>query len=511
MEDVFSILFEPLGNHAFSLKRPTVPFWDPVNRTMIRPFRITARYLRELTSAQISCNDLRTYLEPIHILARDNQTIHQYLVQWNLALQPLGTNYQALVEECEVQGEKLERRKKLLLALITRDCCERLREQWHLSPEQFPRNAAVEEILTLLHKQFLSRKDLATMLFEANLTPIANRMDQELDRLGRLCCLENLVVLPQYNHKLEELNAFETWFTQAISQEAPLPPDQLLLDLGNLKNSSDKNISLNLNQVPDCMLEEVFLQLWLAGVDMDWRAYFIEGQYLKACLPTYKFDRQSFWYKTATTNPVEAEPDQEIKQEPQPEPVPLLESPAADLKQKKPVLIAGVGKQLDRLLKSIFARRLDLDTQELQTEAGFVDEYGIDSFLNQELIEDLNQHFEDIPATLLFECTTLHQLSQWLLENRQIRLSQMFAGQKLGIQDLAPKTGSEPAQRSQPAEKTNRNPTSRTFRNQQQSKLKPKNQHLMMVLPKEKKSRLLDWQVNSPRPRMFINSGRTSW
>ncbi|KAA1246242.1 SDR family NAD(P)-dependent oxidoreductase, partial [Aquimarina sp. RZ0] len=81
---------------------------------------------------------------------------------------------------------------------------------------------------------------------------------------------------------------------------------------------------------------------------------------------------------------------------------------------------AGVTDQLLRAtiayMKSIFSSVLKLPSERIDPEGSF-SQYGIDSIMISKLTNRLNEDFEDLPVTLLFEYQTLGSLSAYLAES----------------------------------------------------------------------------------------------
>ncbi|TPN80756.1 SDR family NAD(P)-dependent oxidoreductase, partial [Aquimarina algicola] len=75
-------------------------------------------------------------------------------------------------------------------------------------------------------------------------------------------------------------------------------------------------------------------------------------------------------------------------------------------------------------VKSLFSSVLKLPIDRIDNESSF-SEYGIDSIMISKLTNRLNEFFEDIPVTLLFEHQTINSLSAYLSETYTIELFEL--------------------------------------------------------------------------------------
>ncbi len=88
-------------------------------------------------------------------------------------------------------------------------------------------------------------------------------------------------------------------------------------------------------------------------------------------------------------------------------------------------VLSDISKETSRYLKEIFAKQLHCKIEEIDDKGSFSDDYGVDSFVNLEIIEILKKEFgETIPNTLLFECTTMKKLTEYVINNfeRELKL-----------------------------------------------------------------------------------------
>ena len=80
-------------------------------------------------------------------------------------------------------------------------------------------------------------------------------------------------------------------------------------------------------------------------------------------------------------------------------------------------------------LKEIFANVLQCHRDDIDDDGSFSEDYGVDSFVIMEIMDILKGEFgEDIPATLLFEYTTMGKLTAFFVKHFEKRLQARFCG-----------------------------------------------------------------------------------
>lgn len=79
-------------------------------------------------------------------------------------------------------------------------------------------------------------------------------------------------------------------------------------------------------------------------------------------------------------------------------------------------------------IMGIFSETLKMSVEQLDADYTY-EKYGVDSMLNMELNKRLKDDFGKIPGTLLFECITMRQLSEYLVKNKREQLLQLLFGE----------------------------------------------------------------------------------
>ncbi|WP_437627949.1 SDR family NAD(P)-dependent oxidoreductase [Sorangium sp. So ce1151] len=96
-------------------------------------------------------------------------------------------------------------------------------------------------------------------------------------------------------------------------------------------------------------------------------------------------------------------------------------------------------------VRGVFARVLGMSAADIDVEAE-LETYGIDSLLIAQINEALEKDLGDLPATLLFECRTLAEVVDHLLEAHRPSLQRRFGAPAAAVPSAAPAPPSTPAE-----------------------------------------------------------------
>ncbi|MCB1033608.1 MAG: beta-ketoacyl synthase, partial [Acidobacteria bacterium] len=144
------------------------------------------------------------------------------------------------------------------------------------------------------------------------------------------------------------------------------------------------------------------VERWLQGEEVDWQVFFPPGSFRPAGLPLYPFERRRHWI----TAELEEEGDEEAR-------------PASGLKSSS--VAPATVPQPDTVvgwLRGQLVRLTDLSAEDVGEQDSFIEEHGVDSFVNQEWLAVLESRLGKLPKTLLFELTTLADLARYLMERK---------------------------------------------------------------------------------------------
>ena len=187
--------------------------------------------------------------------------------------------------------------------------------------------------------------------------------------------------------------------------------------------------------IEDRQLEKIG-QLWITGVDIDWKLLHPSSPPARISLPTYPFARERHWIpdredggipgrrKTPTgsrrAQASEQEPF-EIEEMPRTAPEKPEQSieidRAAGSRQLFPMALAFLTDLMGDLLK--------LSTEKIDPHVN-IEAYGVDSVLVNRFNVRMEEIFGPMPRTLLFEYQTLFDLAAYLAENYSEAVSHMI-------------------------------------------------------------------------------------
>ena len=153
------------------------------------------------------------------------------------------------------------------------------------------------------------------------------------------------------------------------------------------------------------------VELWCNGQNFDWQKLYPQGSFQMLALPAYCFDGFSFWLDRKSSG---------------------SENLSTEIFQNKDLFY-----QILTVLQHIFAEKLQCNPCELDSSKKFVEYYGVDSFMNTEILDALEQIFGILSKTLLFEYNTIDSLASYFLNLHKDGLNQILA-EKLPITEKLP-------------------------------------------------------------------------
>jgi len=141
-------------------------------------------------------------------------------------------------------------------------------------------------------------------------------------------------------------------------------------------------------------------QLWVSGVDIDWKSLYTSAIPMRVPLPVYPFERTRFWIEqTPASLPAPVSPAQFP---------PMTVSPPLP---HEPMVDEG---RLRTRLKQLLAEVLYLDSSKIDMDKPFVDQ-GLDSILGLEFVNKFEKIFKiPLKATNLYDYSTVNQLAKYV-------------------------------------------------------------------------------------------------
>ncbi len=164
--------------------------------------------------------------------------------------------------------------------------------------------------------------------------------------------------------------------------------------------------------------------LWVRGLDIDWRALPQLRDAGRLALPTYPFDRKRYWLSPSASDSAAAEPSEAPKPaatlenqpaQSKPAPPPKPETSAADAADRPG---NALELRVQRTLTNIIASLLKMDADDLDT-AKDLQHYGFDSLTGSKMVNRLQDIYgKKIAMRSLFEASTIQDLTQYLIAEK---------------------------------------------------------------------------------------------
>ncbi len=274
LEDTLAILADQKNVEKIKLARPHLPFYDPVSHNTLLPFQFDANYLNDLVDGlNIATTDVHYFVEKARLLKESQFTFKKYLEEWDLILrQHSDKNLDSMLENSD---------NNVLLMLIITSALHQLNQKWDLTRPERIAEQKFHELLDLITDGVMP-KEIVIKLFigENSRIELAALLTKRQEYLNLKKPYE---LLKKHNQNTKIIDHVPEWIKAAIEIE-------------NI-NKKFQNLSyLTLEKkATNTSFQETLLQLWLDGVDIKWEILFPEGTFNKVPLPTYGFERISFW------------------------------------------------------------------------------------------------------------------------------------------------------------------------------------------------------------------------
>lgn len=146
------------------------------------------------------------------------------------------------------------------------------------------------------------------------------------------------------------------------------------------------------------------LNLWCQGGEFDWSALYQGQRPRRLSLPTYPFNRQSFWLPSTPT--AVHRPPQNSGHTPSPSPT------------------AGEGFNLEAYLIALIGRQLKVAEEAIRPDVA-LEELGMDSVVSIALLDDIRQKFPQVSRSLFMEYRTVGEIQQYLSNHFSERLAML--------------------------------------------------------------------------------------
>ncbi|MBP2630737.1 MAG: Beta-ketoacyl-acyl-carrier-protein synthase 6-deoxyerythronolide-B synthase, partial [Firmicutes bacterium] len=298
--EVIKVLCGEKAVDKIEVARPLISFYDPINKTVIKPYAFEEEYVQDLISKlEISDNVIEHYWEKAHLLSENQFTFIHFLDEWDSNLKAVGLDIKTLLADKNVLILKDEKnyKKTLLLMVVILSCLYRLNLKWNLSEHKLIKDERFYELLDLVLDDVIP-KDILIALLTSEKPDLTIVIDTLKERQNKINICKSYKYLKQRSRKVTEIANVGQWIEQILLQEELVSlPDMEYFDFGKLANRNSGKEIVTFNQQKDKLTEihEVLNSLWIRGVNVQWNRIYTETSFRKLPLPSYVFDRTSFW------------------------------------------------------------------------------------------------------------------------------------------------------------------------------------------------------------------------
>ncbi|AZH29520.1 polyketide synthase [Paenibacillus sp. M-152] len=304
IEKILAVKSGRMSLAMLQLKRPRIPFKDPVSGNELLPIVIDAEYLRELITSILEqipiekadhtrqcyvaiSNNFVDYLEKTKLLYHSQFTLKKYIDEWQEQIIRI-TGYDIYKhinqEETTVNITQSTNREQLLLGLAIVCSWRKLNRKWNLQDQTELLDSRFQELTDLIIDDFIPAEVILELLTDQK-APWEKVADILVDAQSKLSYEHHpYVLLKKHNEQLREIINVSEWLTAASDME-PSTVDENSICLcikDDLANATDTNKTF----------KENLLRLWLQGADIDWSRLY-EKPVHKVQLPGYFFDRST--------------------------------------------------------------------------------------------------------------------------------------------------------------------------------------------------------------------------
>ncbi|BBB89452.1 MAG TPA: SDR family NAD(P)-dependent oxidoreductase [Methylomusa anaerophila] len=310
LKDVLAVLCGEKTVEQLTFSRPAMPFYDIVNRQVIKPHIFTEDYIQDLLAVHIADELFRYYLEKSRSVARQF-TFKNCLLEWDNKLNPAGLVIKTMLDN---QGATLTNslkngNRKLLLMLIMLDAFNKLNQRWNLSERQLVPDQRFYELLDLIADEVMPKETLIALLATDDpefmaAAAVLNAMQHKLNMK------KSYRYLRARSRTLAEIADIPGWVgqLQAVSELPPLP-EAATFDFGKLAGDSqaERTITVDSPMAP-AAIKESLVGLWNQGIDIQWQKLYPGNSFSKLPLPGYPFTHTFFGLPGQTTGTVSDDP-----------------------------------------------------------------------------------------------------------------------------------------------------------------------------------------------------------
>ncbi|BBA33899.1 hypothetical protein sS8_1945 [Methylocaldum marinum] len=273
-----------------TLSSPVIPFYDPVGGERIGPLRFEPAYFVDLfKNANPAAHDWRDYLEQARALEKAQYTFKSYLKEWAPHLQAKGRNLEKLLSD-----GALPRSEQILRILVIQTALSKLYRKWNLSPKSRIDDPCLRELTDLIARVEPDKGGIVDLAL-GEMSRLSGWVEDLNRRVSVHLPPEAFPLLHRHNRLPAALADFPSW----LDMVRRIPPG--IPDAGNMaclqfgSDGMEGAASPTVRMAKPVSMLDACLELWQAGVDIDWKKYFLSKPFHKLPLPGYEFEGDSYW------------------------------------------------------------------------------------------------------------------------------------------------------------------------------------------------------------------------
>ncbi|RKZ77851.1 MAG: polyketide synthase, partial [Candidatus Parabeggiatoa sp. nov. 1] len=306
LSDTLAVLSHQKNVEQLELARPVVPFLDPVTHHIHLPYHFDEDYLNFIIDDyRIATAHLHHFVEQARLLKDSQLTFKRYLEEWGLILRQhtsLELDSMLYNDRLIQSVEEKYRKEQVLLMLIIKSSLRQLDQKWDLTRQKRITEPKFQELLELVIDGVMPKETVVELFMGGEIPDMAGYALLLNQRQEHLDTSKPYEFLKKHNQDIPVFTNLSQWLSKAMASESTKPalPHVSYLAFGKSSQptSFDHSIPQAHTSKPD-VFQNTLLQLWLKGIDIKWDLLYPEGTFNKVPLPTYGFDRASFWLTKA--------------------------------------------------------------------------------------------------------------------------------------------------------------------------------------------------------------------
>ncbi|WP_139487917.1 type I polyketide synthase [Brevibacillus dissolubilis] len=330
-DEILAVLAGRQELEQVKLARPSIPFVDPVTQQVLTRYRFDVGYVHslldgltidhkpvrsslfdkgfdmesssaEMLAQPLTCEEqnetLFFYINKARLLNESQYTFKKHMDEWDeITRKVSGYEIKQLLhdERLLTDESNVFQKEKLLLVTVIVSSLHKLNQKWNLMEQKRMEDDRFYELIDLITDEVMPKEMLIGLLTGEQLD-IQAVADILHERQNRLSPANEYRYLNERNRSVDEIADTADWIKKLVAADTSVTvqADQDGVELGSLATSMESSVQARLAGDVVRSFQETLLQLWLRGMETDWRKLYPEGSYQKLRLPVTVFERKTF-------------------------------------------------------------------------------------------------------------------------------------------------------------------------------------------------------------------------